>query len=250
LAPAANLIFMSCDQKVNQGIITSEMALIDNNLSDTMSLSYGNSELNFTSSNYTTLDTLYAQAAAQGSHSWFRRATPAPMSRTRTQPDSHLRSQRKCICEQSECDGGWGTDFVDTYDSVMEVLPKHLLGATNTATFGDALDTCLKQHGTIVARAVSLQLTRAIPEQPLQRGQRLCERDVVGVQAASAPTMPCLPISRHHRYSGTMRAQPDISAFASNGFWSHALVSCDSHVASTACDSTLTTFAASGAHRM
>ena len=30
-------------------------------------------------------------------------------------------------------------------------------------------------------------------------------------------------------YSGSMRAQPDISAFASDGYWNHALVFCDSY---------------------
>ncbi len=65
-APSANLIFMSCDQSPDNGIFSSMAALIDNNLSDVMSLSYGNSELNFVSSDYTFQDTLYAQAALQG----------------------------------------------------------------------------------------------------------------------------------------------------------------------------------------
>ncbi|HEY1805035.1 MAG TPA: protease pro-enzyme activation domain-containing protein, partial [Terracidiphilus sp.] len=66
LAPAANLIFMSCDQSVNNGIISSEAALIDNNIADVMSLSYGHSELTFAAAEYTSQDTLFAQAAAQG----------------------------------------------------------------------------------------------------------------------------------------------------------------------------------------
>ena len=37
-------------------------ALIDNNLSDVMSLSYGASELDFVASDYTAQDTLFAQA--------------------------------------------------------------------------------------------------------------------------------------------------------------------------------------------
>ena len=57
---------MSCDQDPDQGIFTSEAALIDNNLSDVMSLSYGESELFFVASDYTAQDTLYAQAATHG----------------------------------------------------------------------------------------------------------------------------------------------------------------------------------------
>jgi hypothetical protein len=46
-APSANLIFMSCDQSPDNGIFTSLAALVDNNLADVMSISYGSSELNF-----------------------------------------------------------------------------------------------------------------------------------------------------------------------------------------------------------
>jgi subtilase family serine protease len=45
-APSANLIFMSCDQSPDNGIFSSLAALADNNISDVMSLSYGESELN------------------------------------------------------------------------------------------------------------------------------------------------------------------------------------------------------------
>ena len=50
LAPSANLIFMSCATNSEQGVFNSMAALIDNNLSDVMSLSYGTSELNYTAS--------------------------------------------------------------------------------------------------------------------------------------------------------------------------------------------------------
>jgi len=68
-APSANLIFMSCDQSPDNGIFTSLAALVDNNLADVMSMSYGSSELYYTGGNagfYAYQDTFYAQAAAQG----------------------------------------------------------------------------------------------------------------------------------------------------------------------------------------
>jgi hypothetical protein len=250
LAPAANLIFMSCDQKVNQGIITSEMALIDNNLSDTMSLSYGNSELNFTSSNYTTLDTLYAQAAAQG-QSFLVSAgdSGSDVKDQNTTGTATSGVNVSAFASSPNVTAAGGTDFVDTYDSVMGgAALSTYWGATNTATFGDALgyvpetawnDSCASSILAAYEGYTGAGLCNA--------GKGFVSGDVVGGSGGFSAhyAVPSYQ-SGITGYSGTMRAQPDISAFASNGFWSHALVSCDSHVASTACDSTLTTFAASG----
>jgi subtilase family serine protease len=81
LAPSATLIFMSCDDTVDNGIFTSLAALVDYNLADTMSMSYGETELSsYAAGDYAYLEPLYEQAAPSLSP----RATPAPMLQIRT----------------------------------------------------------------------------------------------------------------------------------------------------------------------
>lgn len=55
-APSANLIFMSCDSNPDNGIISSLAAVIDNNLADTISMSYGTSDLNMYPAFYAQMD--------------------------------------------------------------------------------------------------------------------------------------------------------------------------------------------------
>jgi hypothetical protein len=63
VAPGATLLFMSC--ATTSGIFLSAEAVIDNNLATTMSLSYGNTEVGDQSDN-TFLSNLWEQATAQG----------------------------------------------------------------------------------------------------------------------------------------------------------------------------------------
>jgi hypothetical protein len=57
---------MSCDDKSDMGALSSLLAVIENNLSDIVSLSYTVSELSATASVYSFLDTAEAKAATQG----------------------------------------------------------------------------------------------------------------------------------------------------------------------------------------
>src|ERR1019366_3280175 len=66
LAPSAQLIYMACSPFVNNGVISSLTALIDNNIGNVLSFSYGSSESTAVASDYTLQDTLFQQAAAQG----------------------------------------------------------------------------------------------------------------------------------------------------------------------------------------
>jgi hypothetical protein len=65
VAPAASLLLMSCKTASTSGIFLSAEAVIDNNLATTMSLSYGNTEVGDASTN-TFLSNLWEQATAQG----------------------------------------------------------------------------------------------------------------------------------------------------------------------------------------
>lgn len=250
LAPAANLIFMSCDQNVHEGIISSEMALIDNNISDTMSLSYGNSELNFTSADYSTLDTLYAQAATQGQSVLVSAGdSGSDVKDQNTTAAATWGINVSAFASSPNVTAAGGTDFADTYDSVMGGPAQSTYwSATNTSSFGDALgyvpetawnDSCASSILTAYEGYTGAGFCNA--------GKGFTTGDVVGGSGGFS-THYAVPSyqSGITGYSGTMRAQPDISSFASNGFWNHVLISCDSHVAATACDSTLSTFAESG----
>jgi hypothetical protein len=64
-APGAALLFMSCKTGVTGGIFLAAEQVIDNNLATTMSLSYGNTEVGDSSDN-TFLSNLWEQATAQG----------------------------------------------------------------------------------------------------------------------------------------------------------------------------------------
>ena len=252
LAPAANLIYMSCDQSPNQGIISSEMALIDNNLSDTMSLSYGESELYFASTDYTSQDTLYAQAAAQGQS--FLVSAGDSGSDVKDQNTSGSATSGINVSGFSSSPlvtVAGGTDFSDYYDALSGgVAQSTYWGATNSATFGEAL-------GYVPETAWNESCASSIVATHFgYTGAGYCatgysvDGSVIGGSGGFS-THYAVPSyqSGITGYSGTMRAQPDISAFASAGFWSHGLIFCDSYVSGSVCTAsgtTLTSFGGAG----
>src|SRR5208337_3473481 len=124
-------------QNPNQGIDTSMPALIDNNLSDVMSLSYGDSELNFTALDYTFQDTLYAQAALQG-QSFFISAgdSGSDVADQKTLGVATSGINVSALASPLTTVAG-GTDFSDLYDS-LEGGPAQSTywAATNTADYG------------------------------------------------------------------------------------------------------------------
>jgi pro-kumamolisin-like protein/MBG domain-containing protein len=247
LAPSANLIFMSCDQSPDQGIFTSMAALIDGDLADAMSLSYGDSENDFATdpAEYTAQDTLYAQAAAQGQS--FIVASGDGGSDVNDwvigSPTATTGYSVNAFGAPSVTVAG-GTDFSDFYDW-LENNPtaessttwgSTYWGSSNT-NYGDALsyvpetawnDSCA---GSIVAKLAGgpgSGYTGA------QYCASLTATDVDGTVAGGSggfSTHYAVPAyqSGITGYSGSMRAQPDISGFGSNGYWNHALIFCDSY---------------------
>jgi hypothetical protein len=252
LAPAANLIFMSCDQSPNQGIVTSEMALIDNNISDTMSLSYGSSELGFASSDYASQDTLYAQAATQG-QSFLVSAgdSGSDVNDQNTAGSATSGINVSGFSSSPLVTVAGGTDFSDYYDALSGgVAQSTYWGATNSATFGEAL-------GYVPETAWNESCASSIVAAHYgYTGAGYC---ATGYSVNNAVIGGSGGFSTHYAvpsyqsgitgYSGTKRAQPDISAFASSGLWSHELIYCDSYVSGSACSAsgtTLTTFGGAG----
>ncbi len=233
-APSANLIFMSCDQDPDNGIITSETALIDNNLSDVMSLSYGASELEFVTADYTAQDTLYAQAATQGQSFFVSSGDSGSDSADQNTSGTATSGINISAFAAPTVTVAGGTDFSDVYDS-LEGGPAQATywSTTNTTHFGSALgyvpetpwnNSCTS---SILANLAG-GFTGAGYCASLTAGE--IDGSVVGGSGG---------ISTHYAvpawqtgisgYSNAKHSIPDIAGFASSGWWGHALIFCDSN---------------------
>ena len=245
LAPNANLIFMSCDQYPDQGITSSMMALIDNNLSDVMSLSYGASEIGFTSSDYSTQDALYTQAATQGQSIFVSAGDSGSDVKDQNTTGTATSGINVSAFGSPNVTVAGGTDFSDTYDSIEGGPPQtRYWGTTNTANYDNALgyvpETAWNSScaSSLIAKSQGFTGAGFCALGPNQNGIGYVDGAVVGGSGG---------FSAHYAvpsyqagiagYSGTKRAQPDISGFAANGIWGHALIACDSHIPSYSCTS-------------
>jgi subtilase family serine protease len=243
LAPSANLIFMSCDQNQDQGITTSMMALIDNNLADVMSLSYGGGELEFTSADFSAQDSMYAQAASQGQSILISSGDSGSDVADQNTAGTATSGFNVNGFGAPNVTMTGGTDFVDTYDSIEGGAPQSTYwGNTNSSYYGDALsyvpetawnDSCAS---SILANYEGYSGAGYCALGPNQNP--FIDGDVVGGSGGfsthySVPSYQSGILG----YSGTKRAQPDIAGFASAGFWGHALVFCDSYQSGVDCSS-------------
>ena len=239
LAPSSNLIFMSCDQSPNQGIISSEMALIDNNLSDVMSLSYGRSELYFTASDYSSQDTLYAQAAAQGQSFIVSAGDSGSDVKDQNTNGTATSGINVSGFGSPLVTVAGGTDFSDDYDQLAGGPTQTIYWGANSTYYANALTYVPETAwNSSCADSITAKLFGYTGAGYCGTGQNFVEGDVVGGSGGFS-THYAVPAyqSGITGYSGTKRAQPDISSFAASGFFAHTLIMCDSHVTATACTS-------------
>jgi subtilase family serine protease len=265
LAPSAKLIFMSCDNVADNGIFTSMPALIDNNLADVMSLSYGAPELWFASSDYDFFDGMYSEAALQGQSIIISSGdSGSDVADQNVQPgDSESCSAGStltadptgtAVCglnvngfaSSPNITVAGGTDFSDTYDNVQASLPlTPYWGATNNAYYSNALgyipettwnDSCA---GSLLATSNGYSGAGNSGASYCGADQTYADGYVIGGSGGFS-THYTVPAYQREiiGYSGTMRAQPDVSMFASNGWWGHALIYCDSYRTSKTCTDT------------
>jgi hypothetical protein len=241
LAPSAKLIYMSCSETDN-GVIQSLTALIDNNLADAMSMSYGSSELGYAESDYTQLDTLYSQAATQGQSVFV--STGDSGSDVADQNTSGVATSGinvSALSSSPYVTATGGTDFSDYYDANQGGGPSQATywNTSNSVYYGDAKsyvpemswnDSCA---GSIFANFADNTTPAAFCalEPTDTRGDSYLFGDVVGGSGGfsthyAAPSYQ----TGITGFSGTRRAQPDISMNAANGFWGHALIFCDSDI--------------------
>jgi len=231
-APSANLIFMSCDQSPDNGIFSSMAALIDNNLSDVMSLSYGESELDFIASDYTAQDMLYASAATHGQSIFISSGDSGSDVADQNTNGTATSGINVSAFGSPMVTVAGGTDFSDFYDA-SEGGPAQATywSTSNTTHYGSALgyipetpwnDSC--------ASSILAELNGFT-------GAGLCAAE--GASNDGSVVGGSGGISTHYAvpawqtgisgYSNSKHSVPDIAGFASNAWWGHALISCDSN---------------------
>jgi subtilase family serine protease len=253
VAPSAHLVFMACDDtSVGNGFISALTALIDNNLSDAISSSYGNSEAVTTMSEFATDDTLASQAAAQG-QSFLDAAGDAGSA------DADQNSRTTAVrglnvdqyAGQPLITGVGGTDFADTYDAEEGGQPVSTYwAATNSQYYGDALsyipetpwnsscaDSIIANQNGFTGAAYCASLGRTTDGTVVGGGGGFSAHYA---QPSYQPGI--LGLSS----TATKRAVPDVAFFAASGYWGHYLVLCDSTTSSSACTSPSTFGGAGG----
>jgi subtilase family serine protease len=254
VAPNAKLIFMSCDSSnsIGDGFTTALTALIDNNISDVISSSYGSSESVLTSGEFTMDDTLTAQAAAQG-QSFIDAAGDAGSAdedqNTTTTATHGLNVDNFAGTPLTTAVGG--NDFSDKYDADQGGLPQSTYWGTNSQYYADALSyipetpwnsSCAdsiiaKDNGNFTGAGYCASLGSGANGTVAGGGGGFSAHYSQPAYQTGIPGLSS---------TATNRATPDISLFAANGYWGHDIVFCDSTNSSTACTSTATFGGAGG----
>ncbi len=234
-APSANLIFMSCDSNPDNGIISSLAAVIDNNLADTISMSYGTSDLNMYPAFYAQMDGFYQQAAAQGQSVFIASGDSGSDS---TDPIGSVPGQSglsvNAFAASPLVTATGGTDFQDFWDGMLGGLPESTYWASTSSayiftalsyvpekTWNDNCGDSLLVRWAGYTGAGWCAYAEGYPLYPASGGGFSSYYPVPAYQAG-------IP-----GYSGLQRALPDISGFASNDDSGHSLIYCASRYGDT-----------------
>jgi hypothetical protein len=257
-APSANLVFMSCDDTTDVGALSSLLAVVDNNLADVVSLSYNISELSATASVYTFLDTVEAEAAAQGQSILVAAGNGGSDEEDAGTTTVATNGINVSAYSSPLVTVVGATDFQDFFDD--EVFGgSHSLSnywsTTNSQYYSDALsyvpesawnDSCASSLNSLYEPYES--------EGQLFAPTRWCalhgtaDNGTVSGGGGGVSTHYAVPAWQAgiSGYAGSYRASPDIASFGSDGrIYGRELLVCDSAVAVAVCTSTAT-FGAGG----
>ena len=252
VAPGANLLFMQCaGEGVPLGVFYSAEAVIDNNLADVMSLSYGQYEGYSTTEDKLALD-LWEQAASQGETVVVSAGDTGAAIEDGNYGTSYVQYG---ITASSFSTTAWnvsagGTDFMDAYNGAQGDTAYSIStywSATNGTGLSSALsyvpemtwnDSC---GSSIYANSVTIDDVIGTPESFCGLIGDTYEGEAIGALAGGGgapsklstrprPTWQTGTVYGLPAVSGTnaYRLQPDVSLFASNGFWGHDLPSYES----------------------
>ncbi len=257
-APSANLVFMSCDDTLDVGALSSLLAVVENNLADVVSLSYTISENSATASIYTFLDTVEAEAAAQGQSILVAAGNGGSDEEDAGTTTVATNGVNVSAYSSPLVTVVGATDFQDFFDD--EVFGgSHTLSnywsTTNTQYYADALsyvpesawdDSCASSLNSLYEAYES--------EGALYAPTRWCalhdteDNGTVFGGGGGVSTHYAVPAWQAgiSGYAGSYRASPDIASFGSDGrIYSRELLVCDSAIPTAACTSTAT-FGAGG----
>jgi len=254
LAPAAKLIFMSCDSNPDNGVDSSILALIDGNLADVIGLSWGFSELDADAATFTAHDTEFKQAATQGQTIFVAAGDAGSDTNDQNTPGTATSGLNiDAYADNPLVTAAGALDFSDYYDAGLSGPPQSNYWGTTNSTYFETAKSYVPETTWNASCASSLlanfqALTPAAYCGSLTSSSQYVDGAVVG-GAGGYSTHYALPTWQTGitglSASATKRAIPDISFFGSNGVWSHAIVSCDSQSSTTNCSS-LATFGEAG----
>jgi subtilase family serine protease len=240
-APSANLLFMQCAAGSILGVFYSAEAVIDNNLADVMSLSYGQYE-----GYSTTQDNLAAQLWEQAASQGETVVVSAGDSGAATEDGNYGDSYAKYgLTTSSFSSTAWnvsagGTDFQDTFNGLINSSSSYqnanywntTVGTLNSAksyipetTWNDSCGGSLYSYyyyGAAESNFATFCGANAATKYTAAGG----------AGASNLHTRPTWQTSTVYGLPTTtaypQRLQPDVSLFASNGWWGHALPSYES----------------------
>ncbi|MGD0737902.1 MAG: protease pro-enzyme activation domain-containing protein, partial [Terracidiphilus sp.] len=227
-APSAKLIFMSCDS----GIFTSLAAVVDNNMADVMSISYGGSELNFNSSDYSYTDAFWEQAAAQGQSVFISSGDSGSDVADQNTTGLATSGINVSALNSPLVTSTGGTDFSDQYDAYDGgPAQSNYWKSSNSSYYGDAIGYVPETAWN--NSCVSSILAQAEGDTGVgycnAQGVSGADGTVVGGSGGFSThyTTPAYQLGISG-YSGAYHSIPDVAGFAANGFWGHYLIVCDS----------------------
>ena len=230
-APGATLLFMSC--ATTSGIFLSAEAVIENNLATTMSLSYGNTEVGDQSDN-TLFSNLWEQAAAQGETVVVSAGDAGSAnSQDQDQPYAQYGLAVNGFASTAYNVAAGGTDFQDYYNQLESDAAynrAHYWNSSNSTGRSSAKsyvaettwnDTCASSILSYYEESKNTD-----PNALCDTSQYLATGGGGGGVSIWQPrpswqngTVYGIPSTSTYNF----RLLPDVSLFASNGFWSHAL---------------------------
>ncbi len=242
VAPSANLLYMSCASTTTAGIFLSAEAIIQNNLADTMSLSYGEYEAGAPTEN-TLLQGLWEQAASQGE--------TVVVSAGDSGSDAEDQNSTKAATHGINVSGfsstNWnvsagGTDFQDGYNylktykgTVSPYSYSAYWAATNSTGDSSALSYIpeIPWNDTCASSQISYLFT-SNSSNPNAGCENTSGQQFVAPGGGGGGPSTLTANARATWQNGTVfglptttaypnRLQPDISFFASNGLWGHGL---------------------------
>jgi subtilase family serine protease len=259
VAPNAHLIFMSCSD-AGGGFTGALTTLIDNNISDIISSSYGASEAVLTPGDVSLDTTLSSQAAAQGQSFLDAAGDAGAADADQNSPTVAIQGLNvDQFAGTPLVTAVGGTDFQDRYDADLGGTAQTTYWGANGTFYNDALgyipetpwnnscadsiianDSVQNGIGTFAGAGLCGASTAANVNGTVIGG---------GGGYSVDYTQPSYQVGTPGlSSSATMRATPDIAFFAANGYWGHAILVCDSFPAGggSACTSPSTFGSAGG----